>query len=351
MPSQGETKGAFNKKLQMALSHASTIESFVVIDTQGEEQGLVSYSRQIDGQIVVPILRVRQAQICQYVAKYLVNNVVLIASAENRSTIRVNDEYLSEKVVAALNESGFFQIQDGWAKITLQEVLDVNETVTQLSNSVWPDYVKNPLSDIVLALQSAPNQSVLLEIEKRLWPLKIEEADIPAFIVPIRPIWAMHLFDVDIAGQDLFGGELSLILNAENVYYRKSFPKVLSAPGRLLWYVSAGKMRYQGSMYIKACSYLDEVEIGKPKQLFSKYKKLGVYKWKDVYNEVADGDLNKEIMAFKFSKTEIFKHPIHLSKLQAIWKAEGKNFNNAVSPLSIDKNRFLSLYNLGMKGQ
>ena len=195
-----------------------------------------------------------------------------------------------------------------------------------------------------------PNPSVLLEVEKRLWPLKITDVDIPTFIVPIRPEWAMHLFDMDIARQDLFGSEPSLILNAENVYYRSSFPKVLYAPGRVLWYVSAGNNRYQGLMCVKACSYLDDVEIGTAKQLFSKYKKLGIYKWKDVYNEVANGDLKKDIMAFKFSKTEVFPHPPSLAQLQAMWKADGKNFN-VVAPLAISKERFLEIYNLGMKGQ
>lgn len=351
LPDQGETKSIFRRKLHLALSNASTVETYVVMDDQGNELGLISHSRQFEGQIVIPIFRVGQAQICQYVAKYLVNKILLTASAENRNITKITDEYLSPKIIAALQESGFVHTQDSWVKITIQEVLGINDAIMHLSNSIWPDFVKDPLLNIILALQSVPNQTVLLEIEKRLWPLKIEETNIPSFIVPIRPIWAMHLFDIDIAGQDLFGGEPSLILNAENVYYRRSTPKVLAAPGRVLWYVSAGDGHYQGSMHLKACSYLDEVEIGKPKQLFSKFKNLGIYKWKHVYNEVAGSDLNKEIMAFKFSKTEILKYPIHLSKLQAIWKAEGKNFNNAVSPLSIGNEPFLKLYNLGMKGQ
>jgi hypothetical protein len=55
-------------------------------------------------------------------------------------------------------------------------------------------------------------------------------------------------------------------------------------------------------------------------------------------------------MAFKFSRTEIFKNPIHLSQLQKIWKAEGKTFNNAVSPLFVSKELFFTIYDLGMKG-
>lgn len=347
---QNETKNKFDKKLQLVLGNASIIETFIVMDAQGEEHGLISYSRQLEGQLVVPIFRIGQLPISQFVAKYLVNNLILTASAESRSIIKIGDEYLSQKIILALQESGFFQLQDCWVKITLQEAINVTDTIARLSNNIWPDYLRKPIEELISTLNSAPSQAVLEEIEKGLWPLKIKDVDIPTFIVPIRPEWAMHLFDADIAGQDLFGGEASLILNAENVYYRSSTPKVLSAPGRVLWYVSAGNKRYQGSMHVKACSYLDDVEIGKPKQLFSKYKKLGIYKWEDVYNEVAKGDLNKDIMAFKFSRTEIFKNPIHLSQLQKIWKAEGKTFNNAVSPLSVSKELFFTIYDLGMKG-
>lgn len=348
---QGETKNKFNKKLQLALSNASFIETFIVMDGQGEEHGLVSYSRQYDGQLIVPIFRVGQFPIGQFVAKYLVNELVLTASVENRNTIKISDEFLSPKTALALQESGFFQLQDCWVKITLQGVFSVVDVIERLSNNTWPDYLKETIVNLKSTLNSSPNQATLQEVEKGLWPLKISDVDIPVFIVPIRPEWAMHLFDTDIAGQDLFGGEPSLILNAENVYYRSGFQKILSAPGRVLWYVSAGNKRYQNSMYLKSCSYLDDVEIGKPKQLFSKYKKLGIYKWKDVYNEVAKGDLNKDIMAFKFSKTEIFKYPINLSQLQQIWKAEGSNFNNAIGPLLINKERFFTIYGLGMKGQ
>jgi GNAT superfamily N-acetyltransferase/predicted nucleic acid-binding protein len=345
-----ETKGNFSKRLQLALSNASTIDTFGVMDAHGEEYGLISYSRQIDNQLIVPIFRVGQSPICQIVARYLASNLVLTASAEGRNTIKIIDKYLPQKVISALQESEFFQYEDCWGKLTFQGVLSVNDAIAQLTTSGWPDFSQKHVADLLKILQSASNSAALLALEKNLWPLKIRELDIPVFIVPIRPQWAMQLFDVTIAEQDLFGGDPSLILNAENVYYRSGFQKVLSAPGRILWYVSSGDKRYQESMCIKACSYVDDVEIGKPKQLFSKYKRLGIYKWKDVYNDVAKRDLNKDIMAFKFSKTEIFKTPIRYSQLREAWKSEGQNFY-PISPLRISSERFLSLYNLGMKGK
>ena len=128
----------------------------------------------------------------------------------------------------------------------------------------------------------------------------------PSFIIPIKPFWAMHLFDYELGNQHLFGGDPHLVLNVENVYYRSSFPYILEAPARILWYISEGKAKYPGSKAIRACSYLDEILVDKPKILFSKFQHLGVYHWDDIY-KVAKFDVNNEIMAFKFSKTELFE--------------------------------------------
>lgn len=98
-------------------------------------------------------------------------------------------------------------------------------------------------------------------------------------------------------------------------------------------------------MQIKACSYVDESQIGRPKHLFSQYKKLGIYSWEQVFS-IADEELEKNIMAFLFSKTEVFDHPIDREVLQDIWRKDGKNFN-VLSPIRISKERFFKLYNLG----
>jgi len=154
-----------------------------------------------------------------------------------------------------------------------------------------------------------------------LQPAKITDADIPAFIVPVRAEWAMSLFDSEIASQDLFGAvKPGLMFNTENVYYRSARPKVLSAPARILWYVKKGD--YHGVMSIRACSYLNEVVIDKPKTLYSRFQGLGVYEWKDVF-ELAGGNPDQKIMAFRFSNTELFDEPIPIYSP----KEGEKNFN------------------------
>ncbi len=348
---QDETKKGLNKKLQLILSNPTSHDVFVVRGGQ-EELGLIAYSRLIDNELVIPVFRVGETSVCQIIARHLADSAVLLSSSENRMITRVTDDYLPEFVSDALQKSGFFRIQNEWIKVNIPGVLSKKNIVEKLSSKDFPVPLYEPFEKIVSVLNNIEqcNIDILLDIEDVLWPLKIEDADVPAFIVPIKPEWAMHLFDAQIAGQDLFGGDPTLILNAENVYYRSAVPKILLSPSRLLWYVSSGDNRYQGSMCIKASSYIDEISIGKPKALFSKYKKLGVYKWKDVYNGVAKGDLEKDIRAFKFSKTEVFNVPVPYSRLQGIWKSCGQNFN-IVSPISITRSRFFEIYTMGMKGQ
>ena len=133
----------------------------------------------------------------------------------------------------------------------------------------FPDY-SHHFFTIAESLKSAyknRNRNELLQLEKVLWPAKITNLSLEAYVVPIRPQWALHLFDPSLANQDLFGSEPSRMFNIENAYYRSSKRKTLAAPARILWYVSKGNSKFQGTMAIRACSYLEEVIIDEPNPL------------------------------------------------------------------------------------
>ena len=155
----------------------------------------------------------------------------------------------------------------------------------------------------------------------------------------------MNLFDEHLASSDLFGAKPKLALNTENVYYRSSFPAKLCAPSRVLWYVSDDS-DFPGSKKIRACSLISEVVIDKPKELFRKYQHLGVYEWKNVY-EVAHGDIEKTLMAFRFQRTELFRRPIDLNLLREIMLESEKKNVNLQSPFEITSNSFNELYKIG----
>ena len=64
-----------------------------------------------------------------------------------------------------------------------------------------------------------------------------------------------------------------------------------------------------GTMQVKATSRLREVVRGTPKELFSRFHRLGVYRWKDLM-AAAKGNPNAQLTALRFSHTESFPHPL-----------------------------------------
>ena len=176
-------------------------------------------------------------------------------------------------------------------------------------------------------------------VERQLWPAKIVGTDIPTFIVSIRPEWAQHFFDVELGAQLLIGLREDLHLGVEGVYYRSSENNNLTAPGRVLWYVSKGDG--DGSMSIKACSHLEEVITGKPKDLFRRFLRLGVYDWRDVF-ATAKNDVTNDIAAFRFRMTERFKNPVDTTTLERL------NIRAPfMSPRKISEAQFAAIYKAG----
>ncbi len=54
-------------------------------------------------------------------------------------------------------------------------------------------------------------------------------------------------------------------------------------------------------------------------------------------------------MAFRFSRTELFRNPIHLNELKRIWKNEtGRNITTQ-SPVSVPEDIIFHIYQAGMK--
>jgi predicted transcriptional regulator len=174
-----------------------------------------------------------------------------------------------------------------------------------------------------------------------LWPAKIVDADIPTYMVTIELKWAYRLFDETFAKETLFGAEKELMLNRQNIYYRSAKSSV--ERGRILWYVTKDE-RHQWSGGIRACSHIDEVVVGKPEELFRKFRRMGVYTWEDVLQTAKEED--NTIMAIRFSNTESFVQPIPLTQLREIYTEEGTTFQ-AQGIKRISKDLFARLYRIG----
>ena len=350
---QEETKAAFRQRLQPCLAAPHTFETDIV-QSADQPLALIIHGCQNPCELEIPVFRMVQSSLSPTLARHLILRSVLLSSGEGRVLTKVTDPYLSDDAIDALQEIGFVFTGGFWIKASLPVVETVEELSSRLAtlSTDFPQASQyfHQMADTLKTIHSAGNIRTMLQVERSLWPAKLTDIDIPAFVIPIRPEWAMHLFDPYIASQDLFGGEPSLIFNVENVYYRASRPKVLSAPARILWYVSSGRGKYQGTMSIRASSYLDEVVIGKPKALFSQFRRLGIYRWEDVFN-VAKRQVGQDIMAFRFSNTEVFSTPISRDDLQEIWREETGGKFHIQAPISISKQRFFRLYKMGVQTQ
>jgi hypothetical protein len=94
-----------------------------------------------------------------------------------------------------------------------------------------------------------------------------------------------------------------------------------------------------GSMEVKACSRLREVVKAGPKQLFKRFRRLGVYAWKDIYS-LADSKVESELTALRFSHTERFLNPQSVAMLSTLGVPPPYP-----GPRPITHSTFVSIYN------
>lgn len=344
-----EPKNKFAETLRNALADPATFECSLVLQSRDQPIGLFILDRSERGILKVPILRVPKRPIAETIARHLVWCAVTLSAGEGRWLTLVTDNYISDHTESGLRQAYFLQEPQGWIKINLQIVKQSSEVVNDLTDLInnFPDYrgYFDKIRDLLAKSWPIKSSKSHAEIERLLWPAKITDGVLPSFIVPIKPRWAMHIIDQNIAAQTLFGSDPQLALSIENVYYRASRPKVLSGPARILWYVSHAP-NCEESMHIRACSYVKEVVTAPPKEIFQRYRRLGVYRWNDIKSIVSD-DLRKHVMGFCFSHTELFSQPIHWTILQEILKEKEGKQSQIQTPIKVSEECFIELYKIG----
>ncbi|MFZ2444801.1 MAG: GNAT family N-acetyltransferase [Syntrophobacteraceae bacterium] len=348
-PKEGERKGVFLRRLRGCLANPQFNETFTIESAEHGRLSLIVCCRESDQRLTIPLFRVAKGPLASTIARYLILKLILEAAKENRRELVVEDPYISPETITGLEENGFFTDDGVWVKINLVTIQTSGELVNELSACTASfSRGKEYLLDLSTLLKNAAISKatqLLLRIERSLWPTKITDLDIPSFIVSIKPQWALQLFDETLAKQTIFGARPELILNGENIYYRARTPRVLEAPGRILWYVKSDP-RYPQTKYIRACSYLDEVVIDTSKNLFKRFQRFGVYKWKHVL-EVSRGNPHGDIMAFRFSGTELFPNPISWERFQKILQEEQGRGSQIQSPVRVSSRVFERLYKCG----
>lgn len=337
-----EREGDFKKAMLHCLAQPKVMDVQVITDNSDAHVLLGVMDRQRSDTLTVPVLRHTRHPMAATMFRNFLRACLAAAASECRSIVTITETRLGDGDRNILKEFGFSSCGNVWAKIALQSVGNlelIGKALAELSLDCNLEFAKQTALNAVNTAAELRDATACAVIERQLWPAKVIESGVPTFIVSIKPKWAQHFFDAELGSQLLFGLREDLHLGVEGVYYRSAENDNLTVPGRVLWYVS--KDTGDGSMTIKACSQLEEVVVGKPKELFRRFQRLGVYEWRDVY-EAAGKNVSTDIMAFRFRMTERFHKPIDTDTLETL-SIRGP----FMSPRKISDSQFASIYAKG----
>ena len=256
--------------------------------------------------------------------------------------IKIDKMCLTAETYSCLRDCGFFDNATHLVRIIRKQILQAKEldVIATLSDSSPLNLAIKQFSADQLTGNLTAEQVVSLE--KAMWPMKFSDTDVPCFIVPIQADYAVQLFDEKLCNQEvtLFENEKSEpALSIENTYFKTARNSVTKAPARILWYVSSS--RYIGTPAIRACSYLDRVEKGSAKEMYEKYKRLGVLEWKELQQRAK----GRDVATYVFSYTELFDHPVGLEEVRKLINKPTETFQ---SFCTISETTFLNMYQAGM---
>ena len=298
-------------------------------------------------QLILKLIRTSESKISDILFQQLIRDIILLAIEKDCSLIKIEDAIPNDERVQILYSFGFDHTpEQGWFKINITGQHDSHNILHNHTrvNQFW---ATTAIAKKIDDLQGIEKHCFKLQLEKKLWPIKFKDIELPTYIIPIKPHWASQLFDHYIADHTLFGAKPELSWSKENIYYRSVKPVTELSPARILWYVSSESRPISGrDKSIVATSYLEQVHIGPAKTLFQKFKNYGIYEWKDIY-QLADQKSSKEIKALKFADTEVFKNPVSLRSIDRVMKQFGRSANTFASPVEISSLIFNEIYRIG----
>lgn len=337
-----ERENDFRKILLHQLSHPKTAEPQVITDQANAYVLLGITQRDQSRVLAVPVLRPARHSMAPTMLRNFLRAALTAAASEGRSFVIISEPRLAPEYREAFREFDFIPCGKMWVKVALRAsgiLAEIRRVVEALEIDTPYSSAKDAALSAISAADGLVQPQVVAAIERQLWPAKVTGTSVPTFIVSIRPQWAQHFFDAELGSQLLFGLREDLHLGVEGVYYRSARNNNLTAPGRVLWYVSQGDGL--GSMTIKACSQLEEVLLGKPKELFRRFQRLGVYQWQDVF-AAADHNVANDIVAFRFRMTERFVKPVGMDTLDTLGIRAP-----FMSPRQISDAQFTTIYEYG----
>ena len=322
----GERKGKFREKLESVIVKPDHYECGLLW-SDNKVIALRVLKNDSDKILTLPLVRVAHSADQALFGRFLIADTVSKAVENNLYMVNFENSALTPSLISELLNMGFIECNNNFVRFCFSRCVNRKKVLSMISK-LCPE------------TENAYQGMSDLELQQRCSPLALTSTNQNYFLIPIIPGYAVELIDRHQAAQELFGGDPSVLLRWDNVYYRsKTRHKMLVAPGRILWYVS------QKRKEIVAVSHLDDVVIDSAKELFRKFKKFGILQWKDLYR-MCDGDPSKELMALKFSHTFPFQKPISLEDVRTVF-TKNDALLSPQAPLKVPSEIFYELFQKG----
>jgi hypothetical protein len=279
----------------------------------------------------VALLRVVSGPLQSTLAAQLTQMLRRIAIDSSLTVVKVTDQHVPAAARAVMEADGFYRGPDGWTAMALPVAATWPEVSAAAQRAA--EGHGSPALHRLLDLPEEPSRTQTSEFE-RLWaPAKILGQGVPNYLVPIKRQYASQLLGHPAS---LWDRPDDLGLSREHVYY-SSRRGPLSAPARVLWYVS-GKT----DPSVIASSTLLEVRVDAPWRLHRRFARLGVWDLQDIERVASRGSA----AAFRFADTELFSNPVGLDRLRAL--APKRQPLVLRSALVLDDDWFEAIYREGV---
>ena len=294
---------------------------------------------------VVSLLRVRLRDVKQRFGRTLIRYLLGNADRVFGSSRIMRFTDVPEYLVESFNEFGFVMTHEAATKISIPKVLTPSGFIDELSKLSGGVLSNSQCVDISGLLQTAIDErdaAVILHLEERFSPLKIDVEFVPNYVVPIKPRWAKDLFDPEIGPRELWESPMEKTLNPRSVYYKAlgGFSENLRNC-RIIWYVSADT-DFALAKSLRCSSIMTKRVTGSSNDLFRRFRRFGIYE----FNNVRDipNKRGGKCEAIEFSATEAWQNPVSYESAIALLGRHRYKHNNFVTAQKVPNSIFLELY-------
>ena len=303
----GESFRSWRRQLEHLASDVAHTHLYLFCDSSGP----VAFVALRSGDVAeVPVCRVRRGPAEPTIARQLLGWLRDRCLELGSAAIRITDEHSGQWIDSSCESEGFLPDQYPIA-VPITGAVTISAIVEVLTRPPLTEAIDSRHAQALSDLTPVP--AAVHSLESIFYPVIVTGVGLRTVRIPIKPHYAVELFDNALSESRLWGRERSIALRREHVYFRAPNARsLLAAPARLLWYVTGDKDKGGGTL--RARSLLDECVVGDVDQLISRYSHLGVLNPREIAGMAKDG----KVMALRFSHTTVFPRPIGLHEYRKV---------------------------------